>query len=120
MKLKRQQYKHMRYQLPITTNKTVFPDHPEMWDHLYTAQDYWLAEELGVDSNHDAEGLVQQELERTNSDTTVTFGSEHLCFFAHMENDDDRKALDAAVQTLVAAARSVARPRHLTVVPELD
>ncbi|MDG1188692.1 MAG: hypothetical protein P8N13_09560 [Ilumatobacter sp.] len=108
----------MRYQLPITTNKTAFPNHPEMWDHLYTAQDYRLAEELGVDSNHDAEQLIQQELKRTNSNTTITFNSEHLCFFAHMENDDDRKALDAAVQTLIAAARSVARRRHLTVAPE--
>lgn len=110
----------MRYQLPITTNKTVFPDHPEMWDHLYTAQDYWLAEELGVNSNLDAEQLVQQEIKRTNSNTTVTFCSEHLCFFAHMENDDDRKALDIAVQTLVDTARSGALPPHLPAAPELD
>ena len=73
------------YKIPITTNQTAYPDQPEMWEHLYTAQDYWLAEELGVDSNYEVDQIVKTELELTASTGTITFASECNCFFAHME-----------------------------------
>ena len=104
------------YKIPITTNQTAYPDQPEMWEHLYTAQDYWLAEELGVDSNYEVDQIAKTELELTASTGTITFASEYNCFFAHMETPRDRDALRSAVRRLVTAARADARPRHLTVV----
>jgi len=88
-----------------------------MWEHLYTAQDYWLAEELGVGSNYDVELMVETELELTASTGTISLASKHSCFFAHMETPGDRDNLRSAVRRLIAAARAHARPRHLSVVP---
>jgi hypothetical protein len=101
-----------RYPLPHYRNVAEFPDEPDMWEHLWTAQDYTLSVALDVDDNYVAQHLVVDRLAQRHPGVAerVAFDSEFGCFFAHADSDADMAVLYQVIGDLVAERNPDAVP----------
>lgn len=101
----------MMYELPWYDDRALFVTPPN-GEWKFCAQDYALADALGVASHHVAQDLVRDALVAQDATLAerIEFDSEYSCFFAYSTEQSDMAALASLVAELVATRVGVRLP----------